>query len=74
MHGMRPIILGYFFPTIDIETRTFHLRNSMVQVGGGGGNFFQIFLSIFIGPMKGYLWLEESVKIMGLGLVPVEIN
>ena len=32
-HGMRPIILGYFFPTITMEISTFHFRTSMIQGG-----------------------------------------
>ena len=33
IHGMRPIILGYFFPTITMEISTFHFRTSMIQGG-----------------------------------------
>ena len=39
IHGMRPIILGYFFPTITMEISTFHFRTSMIQGG-------QIFIKI----------------------------
>ena len=46
IHGMRRIDLGYFFPTITMEIRTFHLRTSMVQ-GGIFSNY-----SIFMDPMK----------------------
>ena len=42
IHGMRHIILGYYFPTIMMEIRTFHFRIPLVQ----GGNF-SIFLSQF---------------------------
>ena len=33
IHGMRPIILGYFFPTITMGISTFHFRTSMIQAG-----------------------------------------
>jgi len=33
IHGMRPIILGYFFPTITMEISTFHFRTSIIQGG-----------------------------------------
>ena len=39
IHAMQSIILGYLFPTIAMEIRTFHFRTSMIQ-GGGGGYFF----------------------------------
>ena len=48
IHGMRHIILGYFFPTIMMEIRTFHFRIPLVQEG----QFFPFLTSIFRGPMK----------------------
>ena len=38
IHGMRPIILGYFFSTITMEISTFYFRTSMIQ-GGSFSNF-----------------------------------
>ena len=37
IRDMRPIILGYFFPTCPMEISTFHFRTSRIQ----GGNFFK---------------------------------
>ena len=53
IHGMRHIILGYFFPTITTEISTFHFRTAMIQVG----YFFKNVWLIFIGPMKGVWWI-----------------
>ena len=33
IHGMRHIILGYFFPRIMVEIRTYHFRIPLVQEG-----------------------------------------
>ena len=38
IHGMRPIILGNFFPTIMMEIRTFQLR----KIKGPRGQFFKV--------------------------------
>ena len=49
---MRPIILGCFFPTITMEKVHFISGRPWSK-----GMIFQNFRSIFIGPMKGELFL-----------------
>ena len=43
IHGMRPIILGYFFPTITMEISTIVFRTSMIQ----GGNSSKIWINFY---------------------------
>ena len=53
IHGMRPIILGYFFPN-NFDGNKYISFWDLHDPRGGG---FQNFRLIFIGPMKGEWWI-----------------
>ena len=57
---MRPIILGYFFPTITMEICTFHFRTSISKVG----NFFSNFSFNF------YRTYERGVVDIDITIIP----
>ena len=57
IHGMRPIILGYFFPTITMGILTFHFRTSIVQ----GGHFSKYFIIFYGTYERGLVVIDKNM-------------